>query len=82
MQLSLGLLAQMRQQQPRPVRLIGVSANGLTQRDQKEQLSLFEMTKEDSSQKEVDKVVDELSSRLGSNAIYRATSHGWIQRKK
>lgn len=78
---ALSMLAEMRQEQPRPVRLIGVGAAGLTEKDHPEQLSLFDLTDKESSQKEVDKVVDELSDRLGSNAVYRATSHDWIKRK-
>ena len=76
------LLAEMRQVQPRPVRLIGVSAGSLTTGDQAEQMSLFELTDDNQSQKKLDGVVDELSQRLGKDAVYRATSHDWIHRKK
>ena len=77
MQVALELLGEMRTRQPRAVRLIGVSAGSLTTRDEPQQLSLFD---DEASQKQVDKVVDQLSDQLGSSAVYRATSHDWIQR--
>jgi DNA polymerase-4 len=79
---AMELLAEMRQAQPRPVRLIGVSAGSLTTGDQPEQMSLFELTDDNQSQKKLDSVVDELADRLGKDAVYRATSHDWIHRKK
>jgi DNA polymerase-4 len=82
MDVAMELLAEMRQVQPRPVRLIGVSAGSLTTGDQAEQMSLFELTDDNQSQKKLDGVVDELSQRLGKDAVYRATSHDWIHRKK
>ncbi len=80
--LSLTLLAEMRALQPRAVRLIGISANSLTDPDQAEQMSLFDLAENESSQKDVDKVVDQLADQLGTNTVYRATSHDWIHRKK
>jgi DNA polymerase-4 len=71
----------MRIEQPRPVRLIGVSLGSLTDRDAPTQLSLFDLAENESSQKEVDKVVDGLRDTMGENAVYRATSHDWINRK-
>ena len=82
LQIALELLDEMRDRQPRPVRLIGVSVSSLTYHDQPSQMSLFEMADTESSEKEVDKVVDELSSQLGRNKVYRATSHEWIHRKR
>lgn len=79
---ALGLLSEMRQSQPRPVRLIGVSVGSLTQKAAPEQMSLFDLQPGETSQREVDKVVDALSDQLGSHSVYRATSHEWVQKKK
>lgn len=38
------------------------------------------MTEGESSRREVDKAVDELSDRIGKEAVYRATSHPWVGR--
>ncbi len=65
----------MRRRQPRPVRLIGVSVGSLTAKGTPKQLSLFELQEGESSQREVDKVVDSLSDQIGGDAVYRATSH-------
>lgn len=75
------LLMQMREREPRPVRLIGVSATPLTGKDAPEQLSLFDLTEGETPQRELDKVVDQLRDRIGDAAVYRATSHSWIHRK-
>ena len=82
MDTAMELLSEMRQIQPRPVRLIGVSAGSLTTDNQPEQMSLFEMTDQNQSQKKLDNVVDQLADQLGRNTVYRATSHDWIHRKK
>ncbi|MGB7345977.1 MAG: DNA polymerase IV [Pirellulaceae bacterium] len=82
MDVAMELLQQMRQRQPRPVRLIGVSAGALTTPDQPQQMSLFELTDDNQSQKKVDSVVDQLAHQLGRDTVYRATSHNWIHRKK
>ncbi len=78
---AVDLLDDMRKKQPRPVRLIGVSVGSLTDPGAVKQLSLFDLSEGESSQREVDKVVDSLSDRIGSNAVYRATSHQWVKRK-
>ncbi len=78
---AVDLLDDMRKKQPRPVRLIGVSVGSLTGPGAVKQLSLFDLADGESSQREVDKVVDSLSDRIGSNAVYRATSHQWVKRK-
>jgi DNA polymerase-4 len=78
---AIELLDQMRKAQPRPVRLIGVSLGSLTERGAPTQMSLFELAENESSQKEVDKVVDGLRKAIGETAVYRATSHDWIHRK-
>lgn len=75
------LLMQMRDREPRPVRLIGVSATPLTGKDAAEQLSLFDLNEGETPQRAVDKVVDQLRDRIGDAAVYRATSHAWIHRK-
>jgi DNA polymerase-4 len=79
---AVDLLDDMRRRQPRPVRLIGVSIGSLTQPGAAKQMSLFDLEEGESSQREVDKVVDTLSDQIGSNAVYRATSHRWIRRGK
>ena len=72
----------MRQRQPRPVRLIGVSVGSLTDKDAPQQMPLFDLCEGESSKKEVDKVIDALSDQIGHDAVYRATSHQWIRREK
>ncbi len=81
LQTAFGLLDEMRSRQPRPVRLIGVSACSLTEPDAPRQLSLFDLSDNEASQQQLDKTVDQLTARLGKGAIYRAASHPWIQRK-
>ncbi|NNE01175.1 MAG: DNA polymerase IV [Pirellulaceae bacterium] len=81
MQVALELLGEMRNRHPRPVRLIGVSAGSLTERDQPQQLSLFDLQKAETSEKQVDRVVDQLTEQMGRDTVYRATSHDWIHRR-
>jgi DNA polymerase-4 len=76
------LLEEMRHRQPRPVRLIGVAVGSLTGKGKPQQMSLFDLQEGDSAQKEVDKVVDAVSDQVGESAVYRATSHDWVTRKK
>lgn len=76
------LLSEIRRSQPRPVRLVGVSAGSLTDSEAPRQLSLFDLQAGDSAQQQIDDVVDTLNSRIGDSAVYRGTSHGWMQRKK
>ncbi len=76
------LLDDLRRRQPRPVRLIGVSVGQLTDAGAARQLSLFDLQQGESSQREVDKVVDTLSRQIGDGAVYRATSHRWVGREK
>jgi DNA polymerase IV len=78
---AIELLTEMRQAQPRPVRLIGVSVSGLSCKGAPTQMSLFDLQEGESSRREVDKVVDRLSDQLGGDAIYRGTSHKWVNRK-
>lgn len=77
---AVDLLTEMRRQQPRPVRLIGVSVGSLTDRNAPRQLSLFELQVGERSQTKVDEVVDRLRDQIGDQAIYRATSHAWRNR--
>jgi DNA polymerase-4 len=76
------MLEEMRSRQPRPVRLIGVSVGSLTEPDAPQQLSLFDLVEGESSQKQIDDVVDSLTDKLGSGAVYRGTSHRWIRRSE
>ncbi|MGI9472880.1 MAG: Y-family DNA polymerase, partial [Rubripirellula sp.] len=76
------MLDEMRSRQPRPVRLLGVSLGGLTTNSTPRQMSLFDSRQGQSSQHAIDKVVDQLSDQLGSDSVYRATSHDWLTRKK
>ena len=74
------LLDEMRSRQPRPVRLIGVSVGSLTLQDAPQQMSLFDLVDGESSQQQIDEVVDSLTDKLGGEALYRGTSHRWIHR--
>ncbi len=75
------LLDEMCERQPRPVRLIGVSIGSLSDIETPRQMSLFDQAENEANQHRVDQVVDTLSDLLGKNAVYRATSHDWINRK-
>ncbi|TWU48820.1 DNA polymerase IV [Rubripirellula tenax] len=78
---SEAMLTEMRVREPRPVRLIGVSVGSLTEKNAPQQMSLFDLSEGETSQREVDKVVDQLRDQMGDQAVYRATSHRWIHRK-
>lgn len=78
---AIALLEEMRDRQPRPVRLIGVSVGSLTDKNTPKQLSLFEMREGEQSQKQIDDVVDTLTDQLGTGTVYRGTSHRWIHRR-
>ena len=82
MQTALELLAEMRKSQPRPVRLLGVSLGNLTDVGQATQGLLFDVVENQTANKRVDQVVDQLADSLGKTAVYRGTSHDWIQRNK
>ncbi|MDA8745849.1 DNA polymerase IV [Rubripirellula amarantea] len=79
---AIALLTEMRSREPRPVRLLGVSLSSLTDRDAPRQMSLFDLAENETSQREVDKVVDGLRDAMGDQAVYRATSHDWIKKKR
>ncbi|MDM4018648.1 DNA polymerase IV [Roseiconus lacunae] len=76
------LLHTMRQTQPRPVRLIGVSLSSLVSGDTPTQLSLFDNPDQGVAERRVDKVVDQLAKQLGQSQIYRAGSHHWRNRPR
>lgn len=75
---SLALLHEMRQRQPRSVRLLGVTASQLTDANAPRQMFLFDQ-EADSTLERVDAVTDAIAAKLGSNGLYRASSHQWIQ---
>ena len=86
------LLADLRQKQPRPVRLVGVSVGSLTEPNPLKQLDLFEAagihtgdaTKGNfaSPGKPVDNVIDDVADKIGGSGIYRGTSHMWKSKGK
>ncbi|MEO1525814.1 MAG: DNA polymerase IV [Planctomycetota bacterium] len=76
-----GLLDSMRRDEPRPVRLIGVSLSSLTSTEAPQQLSLFEDEEHRQAERSIDRVADELKDRLGQQSIYRGSSHQWRKRK-
>ena len=76
------LLDEMRIKQPRPVRLLGVSLGGLTSEGGPRQLSLFDVETGEGAQHTIDRVVDKLSDQLGTQSVYRGTSHHWVNRKR
>ena len=77
MKVACEMLSAMRGQQPRPVRLIGVSVGSLTDDNVAKQLDLFESAEQRTARKTVDTVVDDVANKLGAAAVYRATSHRW-----
>lgn len=76
------LLDEMRDKQPRPVRLLGVSLGGLTSEGGPRQLSLFDVQPGEGAQHTIDRVVDKLSDQLGDQSVYRGTSHHWVKRRR
>lgn len=75
------LLGTMRAQQPRPVRLIGVSLGSLVAGDTPVQMSLFDDQQQKQAERTVDDVMDQLSKKLGGKTVYRAASHRWRNRE-
>ncbi|TWT87942.1 DNA polymerase IV [Neorhodopirellula pilleata] len=75
------LLTEMRERQPRGVRLIGVSLGGLSQIDAPQQMSLFAEESGEASETKVDRLSDQVSGLLGQRGLYRASSHQYIERK-
>lgn len=66
-----GLLAELRQRRRRPLRLLGVAATNLVDRDEPEQLGLFggEVRTETERDRTVSRLVDDLRERFGREAI-------------
>jgi DNA polymerase-4 len=81
MRVAAELLTAMSRKQPRPVRLIGVSLGSLRGDSVPRQLSLFDQASE-SSQHKLDQLADRLAHEIGPQAVHRATSHRWINRKR
>ncbi len=79
--LAMTLLGEMRAEQPRPVRLIGVSVGTLTDRDAPQQLNLFDLAEHETENRAIDATIDKLRAKIGDNAVYRASSHAWMDRK-
>ena len=69
-------------QQPRPVRLIGVSIGSLSDRDAPQQMSLFDVRPAESSMRKLDGVIDHLQQKIGSDALYRGNSHRWVDQRR
>ncbi|MCC9602772.1 DNA polymerase IV [Stieleria sp. JC731] len=76
------LLEMMRNTEPRPVRLIGVSLSSLVSSDTPTQLSLFDDPGQAQAERKVDRVIDKLADQLGDRGVYRAGSHNWRHRPK
>ncbi len=77
--LAMVLLEELVAKHPQPVRLLGVSVGNLTEQETR-QLDLFESEEGGDPQKAEDEVVEQLTDQIGSNSVYRATSHSWINR--
>jgi DNA polymerase IV len=75
---AVGLLREMRKRQPRSVRLLGVTASQLSDANAPQQMLLFDQ-EETIARSRVDEVTDSIAAKLGSEGLYRASSHTWIQ---
>jgi DNA polymerase IV len=75
---AIELLREMRQRQPRSVRLLGVAASQLSDAKAPQQLLLFDQ-EEAEVKSRVDQVTDSIAAKLGSEGLYRASSHAWVQ---
>ncbi len=80
-QAGLQLLNQIRKSKPDPVRLIGISVGHLTEEAPAVQLTLFDED-EHHKQSTVDQLSDQLFQKFGEAALYRASGHQWIAKKK
>lgn len=76
------LLLEMRGREPRPVRLIGISIGSLSDKDAPQQMSLFDTRPAESAMRKVDPIVDQLQDKIGPDALYRGTSHHWVERRR
>ncbi|MEM6363037.1 MAG: DNA polymerase IV [Planctomycetota bacterium] len=78
---SVTLLDEMRQREPRPVRLLGVSVGHLSEINAPVQLALFSQPQRDASSA-VDHLGDRIAAKLGQQGLYRGSSHQYVQAKK
>lgn len=76
------LLIEMRGRQPRPVRLIGVSIGSLCDKNAAQQMSLFDTRPAESAMRKVDPIIDQLQEKIGPDALYRGTSHQWVEQRR
>ena len=76
------LMHRMRRDQPRPVRLIGVSATRLSDRGAKMQMALFDEQPGRTALRKVDSVMDAISDDPKSEMLYRATSHRFVKDRR
>lgn len=77
MHVAATLLDEMRERQPKPVRLIGVSVGQLSEQNPPQQLNLFDRRENETAEKAIDEVSDQLRDRLGDSVVHRASSHRW-----
>ncbi|MEM9644362.1 MAG: DNA polymerase IV [Planctomycetota bacterium] len=82
MEAAIDLLAKMRASEPRPVRLIGVSAGALTEKNPVRQMSLFDLKTNETSERAIDQVSDRLRAKIGGASVHRGSSHLWKNRKR
>ena len=75
------LLRQMRERQPRGVRLLGVRLSSLSAAGAPMQMSLFGAETQNASEA-ADRLTDAVTDRMGKHQIYRASSHGWVRRDR
>jgi DNA polymerase-4 len=75
------LLHEMRQRQPRGVRLLGVSVSSLSDAHAPQQMLLFDQD-EKATNVRVDQLADQIAEKLGMDGLYRASSHSWVQGKR
>ena len=76
------LFNDMRNREPRPVRLIGVSVGHLGIPGAAKQMNLFDVRENETQHREIDAVMDRLTDAVGKTAVYRGTSHRWIDAKR
>lgn len=79
-QAAVDLLREMRQRQPRGVRLLGVSVSNLSSANQLQQMLLFDQ-EATVANNAVDRITDKIAAKIGGDRLYRASSHNWIQSK-
>jgi len=80
-QLASELLREMRQRQPRGVRLLGVTVSHLTDGNAPQQLMLFDQ-EVDQANGRIDQLADAIAEKLGKDRLYRASSHSWVETKR